>query len=176
MEIKFYLKRPKAKETIIFARISYEGRRLKYYTTEKINPKYWSKDSQRAKQTSKFREYPEFNQSLNDLEADIRNVLRKYKNDNDGVPNPETLRELLNKEIKKVEPEKDKLKTFFGFFDELISQSKTGIRPHPKTGRPINENTIKTNSYSVHRRSCLFYNKCKGPNHSCQCFSLRFRY
>ena len=98
----------------------------------------------RAKLTDRFREYPEFNQRLADTESDIRNVYRTYKNDNDGViPNPDTLRTLLAKAIKKIEPQKNKLKNFFGF-DELIQLSKTGVRLHPKKGTPISSDTIKT--------------------------------
>ena len=146
MEIKFYLKRPDANiETVIFARISYDGYQLKYYTAEKINPKFWNKSAHRAKQTEKFREYPEFNQRLTDTESDIKSLYRMYRNDNNGtIPNPETLRELLDKQLKKIEPEKNKLKTFFGFFDDLINQSKAGVRLHPKTGKPISPDTIKT--------------------------------
>jgi hypothetical protein len=125
MEISFYPKRPKgATETTLFARISYEGYKIKYYIPEKINPKFWSKETNRAKQTEKFKEYPEFNTRLNDIVTDCKNVYRKFKNDNEGItPNPETLKVLLDKVIKKREPEKEKLKTFFGFFDEITAPS-----------------------------------------------------
>jgi hypothetical protein len=47
MTVAFYLTRPEAKtETSIFARISYNGQKLKYYLPEKINPQFWSKDTQ----------------------------------------------------------------------------------------------------------------------------------
>ena len=145
MEISFYLKRPKAaNETAIFARISYDGFQTKYYLPEKIHPKNWSKETQRAKQTDKFKEYPEFNQRLQNIISDIGNVYRSFVNDKGEIPNPETLKELLDKEIKKKVSERDKLKSFFGFFANLIKQSIAGVRMHPKTGKPINKNTIKT--------------------------------
>lgn len=146
MQISFYLKRPKATiDTVIYARISYNGYQTKYYLPEKINPKFWSKETQAAKQTEKFKEFPEFNQRLKNIASDIRNVYRTYMNDKGGViPNPDTLRELLDREIKKKEPEKNKLKTFFGFYEELINQSRAGVRLHPKTGKPISINTLKT--------------------------------
>ena len=146
MEVSFYPKRPKgATETTLFARISYEGYKIKYYIPEKINPKFWSKETNRAKQTEKFKEYPEFNTRLNDIVTECKNVYRKFINDNGGIiPNPDTLKVLLDKVIKKKEPEKEKLKTFFGFFEEIITQSNKGVRLHPKTGKPISKNTIKT--------------------------------
>ena len=117
MEISFYPKRPKAKtETTLFARISYEGYQIKYYIPEKINPKFWNKETQRAKETQRFREHPEFNTRLNNILADCNNVYRKYVNDKGIIPNPETFKVLLDKEIKKKEPEKEKLKNLFWIF------------------------------------------------------------
>ena len=86
MTISFYLTRPKAKEaTAIFARISHAGHQLKYYTPEKINPKYWSKETKLAKHTEKFNEYPKFNQRLKDWKSDAANNYRKWINDNEGM-------------------------------------------------------------------------------------------
>lgn len=145
MEISLYLKRPKAvKETAIFARISYNGYQTKYYLPEKINPKNWNLKTQRAKQTEKFKEYPEFNQRLDNAISKIRNVHRAFINDNGEIPHPEILKDLLDKELKKRISEREKAKSFFGFFDNLIKQSIAGVRMHPKTGKPINKNTIKT--------------------------------
>ena len=63
MNIAFYLKRVNSiTETAIYARISYKADRIdKYYISEKINPKYWNKETQRAKQSRDFPEFPEFN-------------------------------------------------------------------------------------------------------------------
>lgn len=115
MTIAFYLTRPKAEtETSIFARISYSGFKFKYYIPEKINPKFWNSDTQRAKETQRFKEFPEFNTRLNNIERDIRNPIRKYVNDNEGtIPNTATLKFLLDKEIKKIEPVREHADTFF---------------------------------------------------------------
>ena len=94
MTVSFYLARPDAKtQTCIFARISYEGYQLKYYTPEGIHPKYWNKETKKAKETQKFKEYPEFNTRLSNFEAGIKNTFRKWVNDNNGtIPGPETLK------------------------------------------------------------------------------------
>lgn len=153
MEVSFYLKRPDAQnETSIFARICYEGIKTKYYISEKINPSFWNKETQRAKQTNKFREYPEFNERLNNISSDIRTIYRKYLNDNSGaIPNPDKLRQLLDQEIKKKEPETERVKTFFGFFEDLITQTKSGGRVQPNTGKPYSASTIQVYNNTLNR-------------------------
>lgn len=81
MYISLYLKRPEVNsETSIFARISYSGKNLKYYLAEKINPHCWNKKTNRAKESKNFKEYPEFNNRLDNIESSIRNVFRRYQN------------------------------------------------------------------------------------------------
>ncbi|MGZ8558265.1 MAG: hypothetical protein ACXWWC_08030 [Chitinophagaceae bacterium] len=50
----------------------------------------------------------------------------------------------MDKTIKKKVSLKEKSKSFYGFFQSIIDQSKEGIRLHPKTGKPINKSTVKT--------------------------------
>ena len=145
MTISYYLKRPNIKnDTTIFARISYNGLELKYYTPEKINPKFWSKETKLAKQSKEFREYPEFNRRLEIIESDIKTVYRRYLNDNqNSIPTPSDLKILLDKEIKAILPEKEKVITFFDFFQDLILQTKNGGRFIPKTGKPYSKSMIE---------------------------------
>jgi hypothetical protein len=153
MTISLYLTRPKAKDkTSIFARISYSGYQLKYYTPEKINPKFWNKETKLAKQTDKFREYPEFNQRLKDWKTDVANLFRKWVNDNNGIiPNPITLKALLDKELKKVEAQKEMSKTFLGFFQEIINKTKNGERLQPITGKPYSKATLHVYQNTLNR-------------------------
>lgn len=155
MTVNYYLSRPEAKtQTCIYARICYSGKKFKYYIPESITPNFWNKKSRQAKQTDKFREHSEFNQRLKDITSDIGSTLLNYKNNNGGeIPLPETFRELLDRAIKKKEPEKTAVKSFFSFFHEIIEQSKSGVRLHPKTGKPINENTIKTYTTTFNKLS-----------------------
>jgi integrase len=143
MQVSFYLKRPKAtSHTTIFARISYHGNQLKYYTSENIPPKFWSKENHRVKETIKFREYPEFNARLDNIEATIKSTYRKYLNDHSHeVPSPSLLKELLDSAFHR--GSKAGNNTFFTFFAELIKQTKTGLRLHPKTGKPFSKATAK---------------------------------
>jgi len=73
-------------------------------STESINPKYWNKETQRAKKSQEFREHPEFNTIFPNIEATIQNLYRKYQNDNDhAVPDPLHLKELLDRHLRKKE-------------------------------------------------------------------------
>ncbi|WP_018612532.1 site-specific integrase [Segetibacter koreensis] len=145
MVVTYYLKRPEAtSNTSIFARISYKGYQLKYYVSEKINPANWNKNTHRAKGSKNFREYPEFNNRLFHIESAIRNVFRKYQNDNNGeIPLPETLKHLLDIEIKKIQSVKPKEVTLFEYIEKFISRSTEGTRVNSKTKRPTVTNTNK---------------------------------
>lgn len=145
MYISLYLKRPEATSgTSIFARISYSGNKLKYYLSEKINPQCWNKKTNRAKETKNFKEYPEFNNRLNNIESSIRNVFRRYQNDNNGqMPLPETLKDLLDVEIRKVQPVKPKQITLFEYMEKFIQRSTEGTRMNTKTKKPTVKGTNK---------------------------------
>jgi integrase len=152
MQISFYLKRPKSEiETVIFARICYEGYKLKYYTTEKIVPKYWNIETQRAKQLKTFSEHPEFNQRLKNIQSDIFNVYRKHLNDySNEIPTPNTLKNLLDKEFNKVVNEITK-KSFIGFYEEIIKLMINGGRVQIVTGKPYSKATIQVYSNTLNR-------------------------
>jgi len=145
MEISYYLKRPNVDvETVIFARISYDGYSFKYYIGEKIFPKFWNTKKLQARESKDFKGYPEFNQRLEDIKADIGTHYRSYiKENNKTIPTPEMLKSILDKELKKITPPIEHNKTFFGFFEEIITQSQNGGRVQPKTGKPYSPGTIQ---------------------------------
>lgn len=163
MEISFYLKEANStKETPIYTRVCYEGRKLKYYISEKINPKYWNKKTQRAKQSKEFREYPEFNQRLEDIISDIRTIYRKYLKEHKNVnPDTDTFKKILDKELKKIEPESEKIKSFFGFFEDLINRTENGGRLQPNTGKPYSKATLQVYKNTLNRLKD-FQSKRKG--------------
>ncbi|RLD54096.1 MAG: site-specific integrase [Bacteroidetes bacterium] len=138
--VKFYLKTkksPKGTQTNInlhfyfnYYEIDQSGEKkykfLKYFTGEKINSTFWNSEKQRAKETKKFPEYPEFNTRLNDIESTINDIYRTLVNDN-IAPTPELLKEKLllhyNKITKPtIQPEQE---TLFSFIKKFIDESKT---------------------------------------------------
>ena len=142
MTTSFYLKRPNSEtDTSVYARISYNGNQVKYYLPEKINPKYWSTKTKRAKQNLKFAHYREFNLHLDNMKNTIENVFRKYQNDTETIPHPEVLKELLDAKIKNKVSETEK--SFFDFFEELIQRSENGTRTNPKTNKPLAKKTCE---------------------------------
>lgn len=156
MEISFYLKEANStKETPIYARICYEGRKLKYYISEKINPKYWNKKTQRVKQSKEFREHPEFNQRLEDIVSDIRNSYRKYlkylKDHKNTIHETDSFKDFLDKELKKFEPASDNIKTLLGFFEDVINRTENGGRLQRDTGKPYSKGTIQVYKNTLNR-------------------------
>lgn len=150
MKVSFYLARPESTSpTVIFCRICYEGYQLKYYTPESILPKFWNNSKgkpHRAKETTKFPEYPEFNRRLDNIESLIKTIIRSYINDNKGeAPTPGTLKPLIDIAVLKG-GKVDRL-TFLKYFADYIERCKNGSLTHAKTGKQLTSGTIK--SYST---------------------------
>lgn len=126
---KFILKEPKAKEeTLVYMLYNYQYKRFKYSTGEKINPKFWNPESQRAKETKKFPEYPEFNTRLDKLESGIKTAFRKLLND--GIqPNNINLKEELEASLSD-NILQAKRTTLLKFIEDYIEESKV----HKKEG------------------------------------------
>ena len=97
---KFFLKEPKSKEeTLIYLFFSYNNKRLKYSTGEKIKPTFWNKEKLLARETTKFPEYPEFNARLKKIKSVVFDIHRELLND-ETVPTNELLKKELDKRAK----------------------------------------------------------------------------
>jgi integrase len=123
--------------------IRYNNQKLVYPTGEHICPKYWQDDKtkknyQRVKPNS-FNTYAELNARLDNIEGDVREVFRKYKNDHDhNIPSPKVFKELLDIALNnKPQP----IKSLIPFIKKFIEDART--RKNPKTGKPISKLTIK---------------------------------
>ena len=122
---KFYLKDPKEKNTptLIYMFFNYDGKRLKYSTSEKIPPKYWNKDSVRKSYTGGS----DINNQLAALQSKVLEIYRKYRLQG-TIPSPSELRTDLNEAFSKTA--KQKL-TFFDVFEEFVESTKTKV--HKRT-------------------------------------------
>ncbi|MBL7882584.1 MAG: tyrosine-type recombinase/integrase [Bacteroidia bacterium] len=99
--VTFILKEPRSIEpTLIYLIFRFNGAMLKYSISQKINPKFWNPEKQRAKETRQFPEYAEFNTLLNNLEGVVNDNYRKLLNDKIS-PTPELLRIPLDKLLQK---------------------------------------------------------------------------
>ncbi len=120
-EVNFFLKEPKSEdETLVYLFFSYQGKRLKYSTSEKIHPDFWLKKKQRASDKMPLNQAPEFNSRLDNIEGAIKNVFRRLQNDG-IVPNNQKLKDELEKEIKQ---EQNNKPTLFSFIESFIKESK----------------------------------------------------
>jgi integrase len=113
----FVLKEPTSKEdTLVYLLYRFNGSKLKYSTGQKINPKFWNPETQRAREVRTFKEYAEFNSLLNNLETEVNNTYRKLLNDRHS-PTPDLLRSSLNIFLQK---ERAGSKDLIGFADLYI--------------------------------------------------------
>ena len=97
----FVLKEPNANnDTLVYLLYRYNGQKLKFSTSQKIHPKFWNEEKQRAKETRQFPGFIEFNSLLNSLEHRVSDGYRKLLND--GIsPTPDKLRKILNEALYK---------------------------------------------------------------------------
>lgn len=123
----FFLKEPKSEnETLVYLFFSFNNQRLKYSTGEKIDPDYWSFTEQRARETKKFPEYPEFNTRLTNIESAVKNAYRKLLNDEVEVTTKLLKNEL---DIQLQRANKKKKVKLFEFIENFILE-QTGIKHH----------------------------------------------
>src|SRR6187549_3452032 len=117
----FVLKEPTSKdETLVFLLYRYNGYKLKYSTGQKIAPKFWNTEKQRAKETRQFPDHDEFNTTLNNLQARVNSDFRTLLNDG-TYPTPQKLKPGLDEVLMKgTKPQK---LTFLVFVKELIDSS-----------------------------------------------------
>jgi hypothetical protein len=130
--------------TLLFAQISYNYNKFKFYTDLKILPGKWDHKNQRAQNA--MIGAPEFNLRLTNIKERIQQCFNRYLNDNgNNLPTPQELKKILFLEFKKKLPQEmaneEKLKTFWGYFQHFIDQSVNGIRK-TKQGNNITKNTI----------------------------------
>ena len=145
LNVNFNLRNPSSQDdTPINMVIRYNNQKILYSTSEKIKPKFWQNDKskkgyQRAKQISSFPEYPEFNSRMDGIEKSVKNVFRRYQNDNDNeIPSTKKFKQLLDIEFRRKE---NHPKSFIAYIDSFIKLSNS--RTNPKNGRIISPLTIK---------------------------------
>ena len=125
--LKFYIKDSKAEKTNIYFFLNYGAYKLvnekkkyiplKYYINESIDPKFWNTKAGRVKQDKRYKQHPEFNARLQDIEDKALSLLRQMQNDNEEVTN-ETLKPRLDEIIKPYKDQTNKIAMeFLEFLD-----------------------------------------------------------
>lgn len=127
----FVLKEPTSKEdTLVYLLFRFNGTKLKYSTGQKINPKFWNPEAQRARETKAFSGYGEFNTLLKNLDNEVCNEYRRLINDK-HVPTPDLLRSALNVFLQKDKGGAKDLISFAEYWVEVIDrkpQTKKQLR------------------------------------------------
>lgn len=145
--VKFYLhnKGDETTPSYIFMSFSYEGKRVRLSTGEKIAPKDWLKTEQRVRKTHK--EAESINQRLISIATDYRNSYRELKNDSQAV-NIKSLRRKIDKIHNVVRSEF----TLQGFIEHFIN-TRTSVSPGTiksyKTTREVLKRFAKSKNRTV---------------------------
>ena len=136
---KFVLKEPTSKEpTLVYLFYSFNYCRLKHSTGQKIKPKFWNTEKQRAKDIRSFSESEKFNHLLDKLEADINNSYRTLLLE-DITPTPELLRIKLNQVLKKEDSSSKDLAHFIKVVLESSNRKEGTKGAIKQTIRNLNE-------------------------------------
>ncbi len=118
--------------------IRWSGKKLVYSSGESITPIYWDGLKQKANETKKFREAPEFNLKLLNIETKIQKCFRSFEIDNDRQPNIEELRYALNLAFDRVV--KQPKATLTNFIQTFRDEAK--FKTNPSTGVKLAAKTL----------------------------------
>lgn len=182
--VKFYLKDSKSEKTNIYFFLNYgayevvEGKKkylpLKYYINESINAKYWNTKTGRAKQDSRFKQFPEFNARLQDIEDKALSVLRKMLNDNETITKDAlrlALDSVLKSHIDQTTSSKKHLLEFLDYYVETSGMRPNTMKSYKQTARNLREYEQEKNIKLTFERIDIdfhanFIQYLKGKNYS----------
>jgi integrase len=140
------LKEPKATtETPIFLLFRFNNQRLKYSTGQKIHPRFWNEDKQKAKETRAMPGYAELNTLLKshvDVSHDIYRILINDKQ----IPTLKKIKAGLD-DVFKTPLQQASPKEFMAFIDNFITTSTkapTTVLQYKQTFKVIKDFQQKT--------------------------------
>lgn len=122
-QVRFILKEPNTtKESLIYAILNVNGKRLKMSTGLKVSPKYWQHSSQRVK--SSFNKAIIFNERLRNISHDIESAVLHLIN-NRVNPTPQAIKDHLKSDANSEDNAPSK--SFFDYFEEFMEMKKTSV-------------------------------------------------
>ncbi|MDR3185155.1 MAG: site-specific integrase [Prevotellaceae bacterium] len=172
-KIRFYLKDPNAtKETSVFMMVNFgrhkmvRGRKkylpLKYYIGESINPIFWNKRTNRAKETRIYPQHTTFNQRLTQIENVVQTLLTNYKYENRPIDEAQ-LQSALDAHIKNRSIIGIDVKlTFFMFIEQFITEAEctrsiSTVRQYKNTFRLLSDFAAKVRKVDFQSIDMSFY-------------------
>lgn len=148
-QASFVLKEPKATaETLVYLLYHFNSTKLKYSTSQKIHPKNWNPEKQRAKELRSFPEYAHFNFMLDKLETAVNTAYRKLLLE-DYTPTPDLLRKAVDEALNKREATKE----FIPFMEQVLEASDR----KPVTKKSIRVTIQVLKDYKEHTRKPLYF-------------------
>lgn len=120
----FNLRNKTESNPLVYLIFRYDEKKFVYSTGQKIAPKFWNDEKQRAKETKQFPEYPEFNAYLNKLEGQAQSIYRRYMNDGKTL-DLDTFKEEMEIESGNKRPRQISL---FTFVENLISERENATQ------------------------------------------------
>lgn len=154
MKINFYLKEPNSiKESLILVTISLNGKRSKFSTTQKINPKYWNVNNQRIK--SNAPNALNFNKILNSVQSRILDLYTKNFIENDKSKTTKFFDEVRTYLSGKFENSKTDL-TIEKAFDKFLEIRKSNLKEGTFKAYITLKNHLRTYSVIIGKKDLSF--------------------
>jgi integrase len=117
--------------------LRWNGKTLVYASRERIDPKYWSDNDQRAKRS--LPAHADFNMNLSNLASEIERIFRGLTEVKGRTPSKDEFRLELDQSLRK--SKLDLTPNLFRFIEQFIEQSTTKV--NPESGEKFAHTTIK---------------------------------
>lgn len=154
MKINFYLKeRNSIKDSLVLVAISLNGKRPKFSTTLKINPKYWNHNSQRVKANSS--NALNFNKILNTVQSKILDLYTKNFVENDKSKTTKFFDEVRTYLTGKFENSEIDL-TVDKAFEKFLEIRKSNLKEGTVKAYTTLRNHLNAYSVTIGKKNLLF--------------------
>lgn len=154
MKINFYLKEPNSiKESLILVTVSLNGKRTKFSTTQKINPKYWNVNNQRIK--SNAPNALNFNKILNNIQSRILDLYTRNFIENDKSMTVKFFDEVRTYLSGKFENSETDLTVDKGF-EKFLEIRKSNLKEGTVKAYTTLRNHLKAYSVTISKKDLLF--------------------
>ena len=128
------------KETALNCIVRWNNQKLILSNVEKVKPKYWNKEKQRANDVKAFIGRSEFNTRLDGIESKIQKVYRLFLTEQDRYPAIDELRELVKHELAGTKPVEEVV-TLYSHIDDFIKRAD--LRHNKRTQKKLSSTTVQ---------------------------------
>lgn len=124
--VRFNLKDTKsANQTLILATFCYKGNRIRFSTEISINPKYWNKNSMKAREVLEFKKANYVNEKLNQISSKVTSIYNNHLLNN-SLPDKQTLKHQILHDIKHFS-KTTVSKSFWDYYNDFVEFKRNQI-------------------------------------------------